>query len=200
VSAPVSPTLVLASASPRRRQLLALLVRGFEIRVSNVDERLPTGPLPAAVADVALRKARAVAAETEAGAVLAADTVVVVDAEVLGKPSSAADARRMLRRLRGRVHEVITGVAVVDATTFAVSRDAVVSRVVMANIDDRTIDEYVASGEPLDKAGAYAIQGLGGALVDGVVGPYTNVVGLPLAATRRLLAGHGVALSAPGVR
>jgi septum formation protein len=196
---PAAPTLVLASASPRRRELLALLVTEFEVRASNVDETLPPGPLASAIADVALRKARAVA-DTASGVVLGADTVVVLDHEVLGKPSNAEDAGRMLRRLRGRVHDVITGLAVVDTATSQVSTDAVVSRVVMANVDDQTIDTYVASGEPLDKAGAYAIQGLGGRLVVGVVGPYTNVIGLPLAATRRLLAACGVALSAPGVR
>jgi septum formation protein len=122
--------------------------------------------------------------------VLAADTVVAIGSEVFGKPADAADAAAMLRRLRGRWHEVITGVAVVGAGREATT--AVVSRVLMEDVDDRWIEDYVRSGEPLDKAGAYAIQGRGGRLVAGLVGSYTNVVGLPLRETGDLLASFGV--------
>ena len=159
---------------------------------SDVDETLEPGPVADAVAALALRKARAVAGRVGTGVVLAADTVVVVDGVALGKPAGPQEARDMLERLRGRQHEVITGVAVVDAATGRVASTIAVSRVLMAAYPDATIAAYVASGSPLDKAGAYAIQDLDGALVEGVVGAYTNVVGLPVEATRRLLEGFGV--------
>jgi len=132
-----------------------------------------------------------------AGVVLGADTVVVLDGQVLGKPGGAGEAGAMLRRLRGREHEVITGIAAVDAGRGREASRAVVSRVLMADYSDATLDAYVASGAPLDKAGAYAIQDLGGALVARLVGSYTNVVGLPVEETRELLAGFGVLFSAP---
>ena len=152
--------LILASASPRRRALLRRICPEFSVEASDVDEALAAGPVPPAVAALALRKARA-----------------------------------MLRRLRGRAHDVFTGVAVVDAATGREASGTARSRVLMASYPDATIDAYVASGAPLDKAGAYAIQDLGGHLVDGLVGSYTNVMGLPLGVTRRLLAGFGVPVS-----
>jgi septum formation protein len=164
---------------------------------SHVDEVLGPGPLPDAVARLALDKARAVAAQVGEGIVLAADTVVALDGDPLGKPVGADDARAMLQRLRGREHEVITGVAVVDARSGRAERVAVASRVRMGHYSDAEIDAYVAGGEPLDKAGAYAIQGQGGALVAGLEGSFSNVVGLPLAETARLLAAFGVAVSEP---
>jgi len=184
--------LILASQSPRRRELLHEIFSEFEVIPSEVDETLEPGPIEQAVVSLALRKARAVAARATQGVVLAADTVVVIDGMVLGKPADPEEARGMLRRLRGRGHQVITGVAVVDAATGRAESTAVVSRVVMAAYPDATIAAYVASGAPFDKAGGYAIQDLGGALVDGVVGSYTNVVGLPVEATRRLLQSFGV--------
>jgi septum formation protein len=164
------------------------------VRPSGVDERLGAGPIAAAVARLALDKARAVAASQPNGVVLGADTVVVIDDDPLGKPTDAADARRMLERLRGRAHEVITGIAVVDAATGRSAATSVRSRVLMADYDAQAIETYVASGEPFDKAGGYAIQGFGGGLVAGLVGSYSNVVGLPLAETAALLASFGVPL------
>jgi len=184
--------LILASQSPRRRELLREIFSEFEVIPSEVDETLEPGPIEQAVVSLALRKARAVAARATQGVVLAADTVVVIDGMVLGKPADPEEARGMLRRLRGREHQVITGVAVVDAATGRAESTAVVSRVVMAAYPDATIAAYVASGAPFDKAGGYAIQDLGGTLVDGVVGSYTNVVGLPVDATRRLLERCGI--------
>ena len=164
---------------------------------SDLEETLTPGSLRDAVARLALDKARAVAARAGAPAVvLGADTVVVIDGEALGKPADPAEARMMLRRLRGRTHEVITGVAVVDTRTPRADTVSVVSRVRMADYDEAALEAYVASGEPLDKAGAYAIQGAGGALVAGLEGSFTNVVGLPLVETARLLAAFGVAVSA----
>jgi septum formation protein len=163
----------------------------FEVIPSDIDEVLESGPLAEAVTGLALRKASTVAGRVGTGVVLGADTVVVIDRVVLGKPVGAEEAEGMLARLRGRVHEVVTGVAVVEAETGRSEATAVVSRVLMAAYSDATIAEYVASGSPFDKAGGYAIQDLNGALVDGVIGSYTNVVGLPVEATRRLLEGFG---------
>ncbi len=142
----------------------------------------------------------AIAAElAPAGApavVLGADTEVVLDGRLLGKPRDAADAARMLRELRGREHEVITGLAVVEVTgpggPIRQETASVTSRVRMAPYADAEIDDYVATGEPLDKAGGYAVQGLGGRLVEAVEGCFTNVVGLPLTTTRALLARRGL--------
>ena len=137
---------------------------------------------------MALAKARAVAREvTEPAFILGADTEVVLDGHVLGKPGDAADAGRMLKALRGRVHEVITGVALVEAPAGREETAAVTTRVKMAGYSDAEIEAYVATGEPLDKAGAYAVQGLGARLVAEVDGCFTNVVGLPVTTTRRLL-------------
>jgi septum formation protein len=163
---------------------------------SEVDERLAQGPLAGAAAALALDKARAVARRLGDGLVLGADTLVVVDGDSLGKPGDADEARAMLRRLRGRTHEVITGVAVVDAASGRAGAMAVTSRVEMRACTDREIDAYVATGEPLDKAGAYAIQERGGALVATCRGSRTNVIGLPVAETRRLLAAFGLPVSA----
>jgi septum formation protein len=149
-----------------------------------------------AVAAVALAKARAVAAALppdQRAVVLGADTEVVLDGRLLGKPEDAAGAARMLRALRGRAHEVVTGVALVAAGGEPrEAAEAVTSRVVMADYTDRDIAEYVATGEPMDKAGGYAVQGQGGRLVARVDGCYTNVVGLPVGTTRRLLAAWGL--------
>lgn len=159
---------------------------------SEIEERLEGAPSRDSVAELALAKARAVAERVTDAVVLGADTVVVIDDVALGKPADAAEARAMLRRLRGRAHEVVTGIAVVDASSGRAESTAVVTRVVMAEVGDEVIDAYVAGGEPLDKAGAYAIQGQGAALVAGFDGSYSNVVGLPLAATASLLRRFGV--------
>ena len=134
------------------------------------------------------------------GIVLGADTIVVIDGEPLGKPAGPDEARAMLRRLANREHQVITGVAVVDARSGRADATAVVTRVRMAGYGEADIDAYLETGEPLDKAGAYGIQGWGGALVAGYEGSFSNVVGLPLEETARLLAAFGVPLSAPPAR
>lgn len=165
---------------------------------SEIEERLEGAPTGEAVAALALAKARAVAERVGQGVVLGADTVVVIDGVALGKPGDAEEARAMLRRLRGLAHEVITGVAVVDAGSGRAESTAVVTRVDMADVGDDVIEAYVASGEPFDKAGGYAIQGGGAALVAGFVGSYSNVVGLPLAATATVLRRFGVAVTFAG--
>jgi nucleoside triphosphate pyrophosphatase len=169
----------------------------FRVVPSHLDETLDPGPLSAAAANLALAKARAVAARVGDGVVLGADTIVAIDGQALGKPAGPEDARAMLRRLRGREHEVITGIAVVDAGSGRAESLVVVSRVRMTEYSDSEIDAYVATGEPLDKAGAYAIQDRGRALVAGHTGSFSNVVGLPLEETARLLAAFGVRVSAP---
>ena len=188
--------LILASASPRRRELLRTLCPDFRVVPSHLQERLAAGSPRAAAAALALDKARAVAARVGEGVVLGADTIVVIDGQALGKPAGPDEARAMLRRLRGREHEVITGVAVVDARTGRSEATAVVSRVRMAEYGEAEIEAYLATEEPLDKAGAYAIQGRGGALVAGLDGSFSNVVGLPLEETARVLAAFGVPVSA----
>lgn len=146
------------------------------------------------MAAVALDKARAVAREWTGGpaVVLGADTEVVLDGRYLGKPRDAADAARMLRALSGRTHEVVTGLALVDAPSGREETLAVTTRVTMLDASDEDIAAYVATGEPLDKAGAYAVQGLGARLVARVDGCFTNVVGLPVETARRLLERWGL--------
>jgi septum formation protein len=187
----VSPRLVLASQSPRRRELLGQLGLILDVRPANADEAVRPGEPPA---DYVLRVARDKARAVPGDVVLAADTAVVLGGEVLGKPTGDADARRMLRALSGTVHEVLTAV-VVRRVAIRLELDAVVStRVRFAALSPAAIDWYVGTGEPLDKAGAYAIQGAGGAFVLGVEGSVSNVVGLPLAETAALLRRAGLPL------
>jgi septum formation protein len=181
------PHVILASASPRRADLLAAAGVAFEVRAVDVDER-PLEGEPAAdyVARVAADKARA-CPMAEGAVVLAADTVVVVDGGILGKPVDDQDAARMLRRLSGRAHQVLTGVAVRRGGEVAVAVDS--TAVSFAPLSDADVAWYVASGEPRGKAGAYAVQGLASRFVERVDGSYSNVVGLPVALTCRMLAG-----------
>lgn len=189
--------LVLASASPRRRQLLAQIGLAFRVRESDVDE----GPLLAGADDprrltrgLALAKAMAVGRREADALVLAADTVVVLDREILGKPRDADEAAAMLSRLQGRTHRVVTGVAVLDAATGRSRTAAEETRVTLRELSPAEIAAYVAGGEPLDKAGAYAVQGLGAVLVTRIDGCFYNVVGLPLALTADLLQDFGLSL------
>jgi septum formation protein len=178
------PDLVLASSSPRRRELLSGLGLRFTVRASEIDETLLPGEAPDAyVLRLAREKARAAGRPGEL--VLAADTSVIIEGEILGKPRDGADAERMLRLLSGREHEVLTGVAVLDATgRLAAGVERTVVRV--APLSAEEIAWYVATGEPRDKAGAYAIQGLGALFVEAVTGNYSNVVGLPVPTVYRL--------------
>jgi septum formation protein len=192
-------TLILASASPRRRDLLAACGIPFEIIPSMIDEHpLRDEQAAAYVRRLALAKAESVAQHHTEAVVLGADTTVTIDGLILAKPQSLDDARQMLHRLCGREHEILTGVAVV-AGKMAVrvgdrsAQAMVASRVLMRHFTAATIEWYIATGEPVDKAGAYAVQGLGGALVERVEGSYTNAVGLPLAETLALLRRFGIA-------
>jgi septum formation protein len=180
--------IVLASSSPRRRELLALLDVEFEVVVPDVDETPRSGEAAAElVARLAVDKARAIAAERPDAVVIGADTAIDLDGEILGKPVDVADARRMLQALGGRTHAVHTGVAVVGDGP---PRTAVTSTAVtFARLTAADIERYVATGEPLDKAGAYALQGAGGRLVVSVAGSVSGVLGLPLHETAHLLDG-----------
>lgn len=178
--------LVLASASPRRRALLEGMGCAFEICASDVDERVQGAP-EEMVAVLSRRKARAVAQERPDALVLAADTLVAIDGEALGKPLNEADAARMLRLLSARAHDVFTGICLIDGPTgrerVHVERTAVAFRA----ISEEEIAAYIASGEPMDKAGAYGIQGDAGAFVEGIEGSFENVMGLPVQALERIL-------------
>jgi septum formation protein len=190
--------LILGSGSPRRRDLLAQAGLAFEVQAADIDERALPGELPRALAErLAREKASAVAARVGTPPrrfVLGADTIVVVDGEVLGKPLDAENAVFLLGRLVGRAHEVLTGVALVASDAPAHARTRVVSsRVVMRSASEDEIRRYVATGEPLDKAGAYAAQGEGRRFIEAIHGSETNVIGLPMDETLALLraAGHG---------
>jgi septum formation protein len=183
----------LASQSPRRRELLAALALELDVRPAHADESVRPGEgARSYVARVAREKALAV----DGAVVVAADTAVVLDGEILGKPDDEADAARMLRALSGRAHEVLTAVCVRGGRPTgggaALRETLVTSEVVLAPLDEPRIAWYVGTGEPFDKAGGYAVQGLAGAFVREVRGSVTNVVGLPLDETLALLAAAGV--------
>jgi septum formation protein len=177
--------LILASASPRRAEILAAAGIPFEIRASKIDEsRLPGESPENMVERLARAKAEAVAHEvlpTGPVIILGADTVVVADSEILGKPGNSATAREMLVKLRGREHLVITGFALLRAQDKQIRVGHETTRVWFSDMTDAEIDAYVAMEEPLDKAGAYAIQGIAGRYIPRIEGCYFNVVGLPLA-------------------
>lgn len=185
-----APRLILASASPRRRELLASIGLEAEVRPADIDEAVLPGETPAAYARrLALEKASALVCG-EGDVVIAADTVVALGTEIFGKPEDDADAARMLGRLSGRVHDVITAVAVRGPAGVEVDHEQTAVRV--ADLAAADIAAYIATGEHHDKAGSYAIQGAFAVWIDHVDGTWTNVVGLPLALLRRLLAPHGV--------
>ncbi|MBK5221645.1 MAG: septum formation inhibitor Maf [Acidimicrobiia bacterium] len=189
------PEVILASASPRRLELLRQIGIEPTVEPADVDETLdPGADLAVAVVELARAKADAVARSRlllsdrpiEA-VVIGADTLVVVDGEPLGKPASPADAAAMLRRLSGRSHQVMTGVAVVHLTSGRTLDAVATTDVHVRAITDDEIDAYIATGEPFDKAGAYAIQGRAAVFVEGISGDHSNVVGLPLPLVDRLL-------------
>jgi septum formation protein len=186
--------LILASASPRRRELLSQAGLTFMVAAANINEDLlPDEAAAAYVQRLAEEKAQAVwnanrSANTAEDPlmVLGADTCVVCDGHILGKPADTADARRMLELLSGRTHAVLTGLAVITGTKIV--RDVEVTQVMFNQIDNDEIARYISSGEPLDKAGAYAIQGYAARWIPRIEGCYFNVVGLPIARTIAMLA------------
>ena len=188
---------MLASASPRRRELLENIGLKFIVDPAEIAEIQTTKLKPAELAKaLSLRKARAAALRHEDSIIIAADTFGVLDGVILGKPVDARHARKMLAALSGRCHSVITGFTVIDtATGRAVSR-AVETRVYFRKLGRSEIAGYVKTGEPLGKAGAYAIQGLGALLVEKIEGDYYNVIGLPLCALAGVLRRFGITLPA----
>jgi len=186
--------LVLASSSPRRRQLLSEAGFAFEVAVSGAEETPPDALAgEEAAVEIARRKAAAVAKGLSGAVVLAADTIVIAPgSRILGKPADRADARRMLRELSGSTHVVITGVAIIDCDTGRERSEAVATEVVFGEMTDSEINAYVDSGEALGKAGAYAIQETGDRFVRRVNGSLTNVVGLPMEAVTRMLEDFGI--------
>lgn len=174
--------LILASGSPRRKELLGSLGLTFDILVSDADETFAPGLPPVEIVqELAYRKAHAVANTLDAGFVLGADTIVVCDDLILGKPVDEADAKRMLKLLSGRAHAVYTGIALLEvAGAGRVVRDVRGTEVFMKHLTDAQIDAYVATGEPMDKAGSYGIQGQAAQFVTGIQGDYFSVMGLPV--------------------
>lgn len=198
--AQIGPRLILASASPRRRELLAAAGLTFDVDAADADESVAPGETPAAYVDrVARAKATIGAARHPDAAVIAGDTTVVVDGEILGKPVDDDDARRMLRKLSGRSHQVLTAVAL--AWQGSVHSTVETTKVWVRELAIADIEWYVGSGEPRDRAGAYAIQGLFSRFVPRIDGSYANVVGLPVTAVLALLQEAGIApdrVAAPG--
>lgn len=182
--------LLLASASPRRRELLSLTGLPFTVDAPDVDETCELPPREA-VLEISRRKALAAARLHPGHVILAADTLVSVDEQALGKPRDAEEAFRMLRSLSGRWHQVYTGVSVVDAQGHLRS-ETDVTDVHFEPMSDEVIRRYIATGEPMDKAGAYGIQGLGSLFVEKIDGDFYNVMGLPVERLGRTLARFGV--------
>jgi septum formation protein len=194
--------LILASASPRRAELLTAAGIPFEVRPAAVDESIHPGEDARGYAlRVATEKARSVLASSDGRPVLAADTVVVVNGQILGKPVDPDDAARMLRLLSGRTHEVLTAVVLVPVGNGEHPRERImnaqveVTAVEFARLDNDEIDWYVRTGEPSDKAGAYAIQGAASRFVTRIQGSYSNVVGLPMALVYAMCSRAGILLS-----
>lgn len=183
--------LILASGSPRRRELLAGMGYAFEICAPDVDEHV-SGHARDIVYTLAQRKARAAAEHQTSGVIIASDTLVSLDGAPLGKPEDVADAKRMLRALSGREHEVFTGVCALDVATGRSETRSVRTGVTFRALTDAEIDAYIATGEPMDKAGAYAIQGGAGAFVEAIDGEFDNVVGFPAEEVKEMLQEFGM--------
>ena len=189
--------LILASSSPRRHELLKQAGFDFTVESADIDERIQPGETPAKyVQRLAVEKAQAVydriSREENIGEpllVLGADTTVVSDGEILGKPADPADARRMLQHLSGRTHQVLTGIAIVSGS--GVVSEVEITQVFFDLIHEQELERYLASGEPMDKAGAYGIQGYAARWIPRIEGCYFNVMGLPLARTIALIARAG---------
>lgn len=175
--------IILASKSPRRKELLSLICDSFEIMPADIDETVPCEIGTACAAEyTAKRKAEAIAAD---GVVIACDTVVIIDGEILGKPTDRQNGFDMLKKLSGREHSVVSGVALRYKNVF--SGFSQESKVKFLPLSDEEINDYLDSGEPFDKAGGYGIQGIGGVLIDSFEGDFFNIVGLPVARLRKEL-------------
>ncbi len=189
------PAIILASNSPRRRDILRQIGLDFVQRPVDLDEKIRHGESPEDYAGrVSLDKARVAAEKAGAGIVIAADTIVALDNRILGKPADVRDAHRMLTQLSGRMHHVITGLTVMDAATGKTVTRTSNTKVWFRELSADEIAAYIATGEPLDKAGAYGIQEKGALLVSRIEGCYFNVVGLPLAVLGQILRDFGITI------
>ncbi len=185
--------IILASASPRRKEILEKTGLAFKVDAGAYEEETPSGLRPRSLARfLSAEKAKAVAGKYRNALVIAADTFIVFRKSILGKPYTPKEARRMLALLSGRTHSVITGFTIMDTSTNRKISRSVETRVSFRKLERREIESYISSGEPLDKAGAYAIQGLGGALVRKIEGDYFNVMGLPLSEMVEALKKFGI--------
>ncbi|MFA4135093.1 MULTISPECIES: nucleoside triphosphate pyrophosphatase [unclassified Brevibacillus] len=185
--------LILASSSPRRRELLQTLGLSFTVITSDVDETTAEHlSASEVVEELSLRKAKEVASRLTEGVVLGSDTVVVLDDQILGKPVDEMDAYRMLSMLQGQEHTVYSGVALIDVETGRTEVSHSLTHVRIRALTEQEIKSYIATGEPMDKAGSYAIQGIGATIVEGIHGDYFTVVGLPLGLTSTLLTRFGM--------
>jgi septum formation protein len=185
--------IILASASPRRKELLEKIGLKFEVEPSNYAEDLRSGLSPdELVRSISLEKAKAIASKHKKAVVIAADTFIVFRGKIMGKPVTEAEARKMLMVLKGKPHSVITGFTILDTDKNKVLTKSVETVVHIKDLTSDEIEAYVKSGEPLDKAGAYAIQGLGSVIVERIEGDYFNIIGLPLSALAEGLKEFGI--------
>ena len=185
--------IILASASPRRKELLEKIGLKFEVDASNCVEEVDPALEPDELTRrISLTKAKSVAPRYKDALIIAADTIGVIGKKLLGKPHTADEARKMLAQISGKSHEVITGFTVLDTTTNKVFSGTVNTKVYIKKLTRHEIAAYVRTGEPMDKAGAYGIQGLGAVIVEKIEGDYYNVVGLPLSALAEVLKEFGI--------
>jgi septum formation protein len=186
-------TIILASASPRRKELLEKIGLKFEVDASGCEEEINTGLDPSElVRQLAIKKAKSVAARHKNALIIAADTIGVMGDKILGKPHTENEACKMLQEISGKCHLVITGFSILDTTTNKIVTGISNTRVYIKKLTRQEIDAYVKTGEPLDKAGAYAIQGIGAVIVEKIEGDYYNVMGLPLHALTEALKEFGI--------
>ena len=193
--------IILASASPRRKALLEQIGLKFTVDASGNDEQVEDGVEPhQLVCRISLQKAEAVSGKYTDAIIIAADTIGVIDGQIIGKPRSSEKAREMLARLSGKAHKVITGLTVLDTASQKTVSRSVETTVYMKKLTSGEMDNYVKSGEPLDKAGAYAVQGLGAVIIERIEGDYFNVMGLPLATLAEVLREFGVEVLKPNLK
>lgn len=186
--------IILASASPRRAQLLRQVGLDFQIIVSDAEEVITDLPPAEFVKSTAFQKARIVSKAVPEGVIIAADTVVVIDGKIVGKPADAQEARKILYSLSGRQHKVYTGLCIIDMPSGHYYLGNECTKVYFRQLDEIEINAYIETGEPYDKAGAYGIQGKGAVLVERIEGCYFNVVGLPLSLLHQAMVEFGIDL------
>jgi len=184
--------IILASTSPRRKALIGRIIKGFKIMPSNYEEDMSLKLEPKELAKTLAHGKAAKVAKRERGIIIAADTFISLDNEVIGKPKSKKHAEEMLKKFSNKTHEVITGLAIINTETQEKILETDTTRITFRKITSKQIREYIATGEPMDKAGAYALQGIGGKLIEKIEGSRTGAIGLPLEKLSELLNKMGV--------